>query len=45
MCIRDRPAVIATPAAGTVVKVMRPVVVETDQPEACGVPFLSLIHI
>jgi hypothetical protein len=30
----SKPAVMATPAAGAVVKVMTPVVVETDQPEA-----------
>lgn len=33
---------MATPKAGAVVKVMRPVVMETDQPEACGVPFRAM---
>ena len=35
----SKPAVMATPAAGAVVKVMSPVEVETDQPEAWGEPF------
>lgn len=38
-------AVTATPAAGAVVKVMRPVVVETDHPEAWGVPFRAMVAV
>lgn len=41
----SNPAVMATPAAGAVVKVTKPVVVETDQPEACGVPFRAMVTV
>ena len=41
----SKPAVTATPAAGAVVKVTRPEVVETDQPVACGVPFSATVTV
>ena len=36
---------MATPAAGAVVKVTRPEVVETDQPEAWGAPFRATVTV
>ena len=41
----SKPAVMATPAAGAVVKVTRPVAEETDQPEAWGVPFRAIVTV
>ena len=42
---KSKPALRATPAAGAVAKVMRPVAGETDQPEGCGTPFRAMVTV